>query len=400
MLIARKPSAALCYQNRARRPGLARGSRHDSAEHQSAKILNVLIALDDACADYESGPTEFVPRSHVSTNHHTGSFDEDIVYQRDHQPETVCFTLADVVAATVPRGGAVIFDVRILHRGGANHSLNDRAVGYFSYRRSDVEADTHFEAFRSLKKLRQQVGAFDVGAEFPGLPADASLLDGAAGSQCHHTVVEAVSRQLAFGANVGGQHPHSLASTDVLREARGALGDLLHCESDEVVFGPSATASWSRRAGVGGTWSEGDNVVLSIVAAGAPALRLVKRIATTAPGRDLYATAATPHKRKLTQADHDSNVQPWVLAAQRAGCEIRYMTVREDGSLDVDSLETLVDENTRLIACGLASNGTGTIHDCQRISTLKKNALTFFDGVHYAPHNLIDVQALDADFWS
>ncbi|CAH0375709.1 unnamed protein product [Pelagomonas calceolata] len=337
-------------------------SRHDSAEHQSAKILNVLIALDDACADYESGPTEFVPRSHVSTNHHTGSFDEDIVYQRDHQPETVGFTLADVVAAKVPRGGAVIFDDRILHRGGANHSLNDRAVGYFSYRRADVEADTHFEAFRSLNKLRQQVGTFDVGAEFPGLPADASLLDGAAGSQCHHTVVEAVSRQIAFGANVGGQHPHSLASTDVLREARGALGDLLHCESDEVVFGPSATALVVHVArALGGTWSEGDNVVLSI-------------------------------------ADHDSNVQPWVLAAQRAGCDIRYMTVREDGSLDVDALETLVDENTRLIACGLASNGTGTIHDCHRIATLKKNALTFFDGVHYAPHNLIDVQALDADF--
>ena len=74
------------------------------------------------------------------------------------------------------------------------------------------------------------------------------------------------------------------------------------------------------------------------------------------------------------------------------------MTVREDGSLDVDALETLIDENTRLIACGLASNGTGTIHDCHRIATLKKHALTFFDGVHYAPHNLIDVQALDADF--
>lgn len=230
--------------------------------------------MDDACADYESGPTEFVPRSHVSTNHHTGSFDEDIVYQRDHQPETVGFTLADVVAAKVPRGGAVIFDDRILHRGGANHSLNDRAVGYFSYRRADVEADTHFEAFRSLKKLRQQVGAFDVGAEFPGLPADASLLDGAAGSQCHHTVVEAVSRQLAFGANVGGQHPHSLASTDVLREARGALGDLLHCESDEVVFGPSATALVVHVArALGGTWSAGDNVVLSIVAARVPFIR-------------------------------------------------------------------------------------------------------------------------------
>ena len=138
------------------------------------------------------------------------------------------------------------------------------------------------------------------------------------------------------------------------------------------MFGPSATALVVHVArALGGTWSEGDNVVLSIVAVGVPA----------SPNA---SAVVPPHKKKLAQADHDSNVQPWVLAAQRAGCDIRYMTVREDGSLDVDALETLVDENTRLIACGLASNGTGTIHDCQRIATLKKNALTFFDGVHYA----------------
>ena len=99
-----------------------------------------------------------------------------------------------------------------------------------------------------------------------------------------------------------------------------------------------------------------------------------------------------------TQADHDSNVQPWVLAAERAGCAVRYVSVRADGSLDVDALETLVDERTRLIACGLASNGTGTLHDCHRVSALKRNALTFFDAVHYAPHNLIGVQDLRADF--
>ena len=275
-------------------------SRHDSAEHQSAKILNVLIALDDACADYESGPTEFVPRSHVSTNHHTGSFDEDIVYQRDHQPETVGFTLADVVAAKVPRGGAVIFDDRILHRGGANHSLNDRAVGYFSYRRSDVEADTHFEAFRSLQKLRQQVGAFDVAAEFPGLPADASLLDGAAGSQCHHTVVEAVSRQLAFGANVGGQHPHSLASTDVLREARGALGDLLNCESDEVVFGP-----WRRRwsSTSRGRWAR-------------PGPRGTTSCSSWRPASPSYAIAAT---QKKTHAGRPRQQRPALGPRRAAG---------------------------------------------------------------------------------
>lgn len=215
-----------------------------------------------------------------------------------------------------------------------------------------------------------------------GLPADASLLDGAAGSQCHASVVEAVSKQLAFGANVGGQHPHSLASTAVLREARRALGDLLHCDPDEVVFGPSATALVVHVArALSETWRGGDNVVLSMARAPRP-------IATMSHSRD----------SNTTQADHDSNVQPWVLAAERAQCAVRYVSVRADGSLDVDALESLVDARTRLIACGLASNGTGTLHYCHRVSELKQNALTFFDAVHYAPHNLIDVQELHADF--
>ena len=303
----------------------------------------------------------------------------------------------------------MIFDDRILHRGGANHSLNDRAVGRFSHRRADVEADTHFEAFRSLQKLRQQVGAFDVGAEFPGLPADASLLDGAAGSQCHHTVVEAVSRQLAFGANVGGQHPHSRRRRTYLSGgARRAGGFVELRERRSRVRALGDGAGGPRRAGAGRDPGPGGQRRFSWRPASPSTASTVNArgdgvLVRPSPRQTLHRQWRR-HRRdatqnnELTQADHDSNVQPWVLAAQRAGCEIRYMTVREDGSLDVDALETLVDENTRLIACGLASNGTGTIHDCHRIATLKKNALTFFDGVHYAPHNLIDVQAPDADF--
>ena len=51
----------------------------------------------------------------------------------------------------------------------------------------------------------------------------------------------------------------------------------------------------------------------------------------------------------------------------------------------MDALGTLVDEHAT-DSCGLASNGTGTIHDCHRIATLKERA-AFFDGVHYAPCN-------------
>jgi cysteine desulfurase family protein (TIGR01976 family) len=72
----------------------------------------------------------------------------------------------------------------------------------------------------------------------------------------------------------------------------------------------------------------------------------------------------------------------------------------EDCTLDMDNLAALIGPRTRLVAVGYASNAVGTINDIPRIVEWahQVGALVFVDAVHYAPHGLIDVKALDCDF--
>lgn len=68
--------------------------------------------------------------------------------------------------------------------------------------------------------------------------------------------------------------------------------------------------------------------------------------------------------------------------------------------LDMEKLESLVDERTRLVALGYAANSVGTINDVARACRAARNvgAMSFVDAVHYAPHGLVDVRALGCDF--
>ena len=72
----------------------------------------------------------------------------------------------------------------------------------------------------------------------------------------------------------------------------------------------------------------------------------------------------------------------------------------EDCTLDLEELRPLLNERTRLVAVGYASNAVGTINPVPRHHGLahQAGALVFLDAVHYAPHGLIDVQALGCDF--
>jgi selenocysteine lyase/cysteine desulfurase len=74
--------------------------------------------------------------------------------------------------------------------------------------------------------------------------------------------------------------------------------------------------------------------------------------------------------------------------------------VPDTGQLDWDHFEQLITKRTKLVAIGAASNALGTINDVGRATRLARSvgALVFVDAVHYAPHALIDVQALDCDF--
>jgi cysteine desulfurase family protein (TIGR01976 family) len=103
----------------------------------------------------------------------------------------------------------------------------------------------------------------------------------------------------------------------------------------------------------------------------------------------------------VTRLDHDANVTPWVLAARDAGATVRWAQLREeDCTLDLDELRHLMNERTRLVAVGCASNATGGINPVRDIVDWAHavGAQVFLDAVHLAPHGLIDVRAWGCDF--
>jgi cysteine desulfurase family protein (TIGR01976 family) len=102
----------------------------------------------------------------------------------------------------------------------------------------------------------------------------------------------------------------------------------------------------------------------------------------------------------VTHLDHDANVSPW-RALEERGVTIRFAEINEnDCTLNLEDLAQKITSRTRVVAVGYASNAVGTINDVKEIIRLahKKGALAYIDAVHYAPHRLIDVRAIDCDF--
>ena len=97
--------------------------------------------------------------------------------------------------------------------------------------------------------------------------------------------------------------------------------------------------------------------------------------------------------------DHEANVATW-LALERNGAKFLWWRMREDGQLHVDDLVSLLSERTRLVACTLTSNAIGSIVDIASAARIahQAGAEIFIDAVHYGPHGLIDVQAMDCDY--
>jgi cysteine desulfurase family protein (TIGR01976 family) len=195
----------------------------------------------------------------------------------------------------------------------------------------------------------------------------AAFFDGPGGTQVPQRVIDAVSHYLAHtNANHGGHFATSIESDRLLEAAHAGLADLLGIDDPRtVVFGQnmtSLTLALSRSLARG--WKAGDEIV-------------------------------------LTRLDHDANVTPWILAARDAGAVVRFAGIRsEDCTLDLDELRHLINERTRLVAVGCASNATGGINPVRDICGWAHavGAQVFLDAVHYAPHGLIDVQAWGCDF--
>jgi cysteine desulfurase family protein (TIGR01976 family) len=209
-----------------------------------------------------------------------------------------------------------------------------------------------------------------VRAQFPSLAQTvnghpAAFLDGPGGTQVPQRVVDAIADYLRRdNANTGGAYATSRRTDTMIAGARAALADFLHCGADEVVFGPNMTTlTFAISRAIGRELGPGDEVV-------------------------------------VTRLDHDANVSPW-LALEEKGVTIRWAEINdEDCTLDMADLARKINPKTKLVAAGYASNAVGTINPVKEIVRLAHaaGALAYIDAVHYGPHGLIDVAALDCDF--
>ena len=210
-----------------------------------------------------------------------------------------------------------------------------------------------------------------VRSQFPSLTQTvnghpAAFLDGPGGTQVPQRVIDAMSAYLSHdNANTGGAYSTSRHTDAMLARARSAMADFLHCAADEVVFGPNMTSlTFAISRAIGRDLGPGDEIL-------------------------------------VTRLDHDANVSPWIAMAEDRGVTVRWAEIHDENcTLDIADLSSKINERTKLVAVGYASNAVGTINPVKVITRLAHaaGALSYIDAVHYGPHGLIDVSALDCDF--
>ena len=102
----------------------------------------------------------------------------------------------------------------------------------------------------------------------------------------------------------------------------------------------------------------------------------------------------------LTEMEHHSNLVPWQLLAQRSGARLRFVPVREDGTLDLDQLSQLLTSEVKLFAFTHVSNSLGTINPVAELCRQARaiGAMTLVDAAQSAGHLPVDVQEIGCDF--
>jgi cysteine desulfurase/selenocysteine lyase len=104
----------------------------------------------------------------------------------------------------------------------------------------------------------------------------------------------------------------------------------------------------------------------------------------------------------LTVMEHHANIVPWHFLRERAGAVLRWVGVRDDGSLDIEALDAAIGPKTKLVAVTHMSNVLGTITPLAEIIARAhaKGVPVLADGCQGAVHGVVDVQALDVDFYA
>ncbi len=190
-------------------------------------------------------------------------------------------------------------------------------------------------------------------------------LDGPGGTQVPTSVIEAISGYYqTSNANTHGAFVTSSETDKVMDQARADMAVMLGAEGPEcIALGQNmSTLAFALARGFSSIFRRGDEVV-------------------------------------VTQLDHEGNRGPWLTLRER-GVKVREVLLNKDGRLNHDDFAAKVNENTRLVAIGAASNALGTVNDIALARELcyRHGAWLLIDAVHYAPHFSIDVQEWGCDF--
>ncbi len=214
----------------------------------------------------------------------------------------------------------------------------------------------------SVEEIRSHFPALK--RQFNGLPV--AYFDGPGGTQVPRQVVEAMNDYMFnHNANTHWAYQSSRETDEIIENSRHALADFLNCDANEVVFGQNMTSlTFHLARSIGRDMNVGDEII-------------------------------------VTELDHHANVDTWRSLEKDRGVVIRTVPMNvETGQLELDTLPGLLNEKTRLLAIGAASNALGTINEFEKAVAIARSAgvMTFVDAVHYAAHELIDVKKIGCDF--
>ena len=193
-----------------------------------------------------------------------------------------------------------------------------------------------------------------------------AYFDGPGGTQVPRSVGDAMLDYLyQHNANTEWAYPTSAETDEAIASSRQAFADFLNASPSEIAFGANMTTlTMHLSRAIGRRFSKGDEIV-------------------------------------VTELDHHANSDPWrQLARDGELCVRTAKMIPESGQLDWDDFQRQLSRRTKLVAIGAASNALGTINDVARAVRMAKDwdALVFVDAVHFAPHSLPDVKAMDCDF--
>ena len=219
--------------------------------------------------------------------------------------------------------------------------------------------------------MTQITATSEIRAHFPALERThngfpVAYFDGPGGTQVPRSVAAAMTDYLFHhNANTHWAYPTSIETDEIIEQSRQACADFLNASPHEIAFGQNMSSlTFHLSRALGRQWGVGDEII-------------------------------------VTELDHHANIDPWRALERERGITIRVVPLDiESGTIDLQDLANLLSQRTKLVAIGAASNALGTVSDVKRAAQLahEAGALCFVDAVHYAPHNLVDVQDLDCDF--